>query len=98
LALALGMTVSELLARMSAAELIEWQMFDAVEPIGEPRADLRAGILASLLWNANFKGIKTPFEFMPYAAGPVMPRKTPEQIAHDKMEDDMKAFFRARAG
>ena len=90
-----------MLSRMSARELAEWRAFDAVEPIGEPRADLRAGIIASLVWNANWTSRKTPFDFMPYAAGtlaPAAPTPTPA-IDHEQvqMEADMKSFFQSRA-
>ena len=96
------MPVAEMLARMSAHELTEWMIFDSIEPIGEPRADLRAGIIASLVWNANWTAKKTPFDFMPYAAGhlapppaaPPPPAIDPEQA---QMEADMKSFFRSRA-
>lgn len=36
---------------MSAGELVEWQAFDAIEPIGEVRADLRAALIASTFAN-----------------------------------------------
>jgi hypothetical protein len=74
-----------------------------VEPIGEPRADLRAGIVASMVWNANFASRKTPFDFMPYAAGPLAPppKPPPEAPAVEpeqaQMEADMKSFFQSRA-
>ena len=93
-----------MLARMSARELAEWRAFDLVEPIGEPRADLRAGIVAAVLWNANFEAKKSPFEFMPYAAGPLAPpQREPPSAApavppeQQTMEAEMKSFFRTRA-
>jgi hypothetical protein len=95
------MPVAEMLARMSASELAEWRAFDLVEPIGEPRADLRAGIVAAVLWNANFESKKTPFDFMPYTAGPLAPpRREPEPAVPPEqltMEAEMKSFFRTRA-
>ena len=51
-------------------ELYEWMAFYRIEPFGEERADLRAGIVASVLANANRrKGAKAfmPRDFMPYA-------------------------------
>lgn len=90
-----------MLVRMSAIELAEWKAFDALEPIGEPRADLRAGIIASLVWNANWQTRKTPFDFMPYAAGPLTPAAPSDAPAADpeqvQMEADMKSFFQSRA-
>jgi hypothetical protein len=48
------MTVGELLARISSAELTEWMAYDAIEPFGEERADLRAGIVAAVTANHSF--------------------------------------------
>lgn len=46
------MTVGELLARMSSRELTEWLAFSQIEPIGDAREDLRAGIIASTIANS----------------------------------------------
>lgn len=64
------MTVAELLARVSSRELSEWLAYSQVEPWGEERADLRAGIVASTVANTarNAKKRRKPFrpeEFMP---------------------------------
>jgi hypothetical protein len=48
------MTVGELLARIDSAELTEWMAFDALEPFGEERADLRTGIIAAVTANHSF--------------------------------------------
>lgn len=54
LALALGWpSVAWGLARISSRELVEWMAFDAVEPLGESRADLRMGIVAATVANVN---------------------------------------------
>src|SRR5262245_59737592 len=37
---------------MSSVEFAEWMAYDAIEPIGEPRADLRAGLICSTIVNA----------------------------------------------
>lgn len=53
---------------ISAAELEEWRAFDRISPIGDERADLQAGIIASTVFNCTpgrkGKG-KGPREFMP---------------------------------
>ena len=62
------MTVGELLARISSRELTEWALYAEMEPFGETRADLRAGIVASTMANLyRQKGSKalTPADFMP---------------------------------
>ena len=54
---------------ISAAELVEWQAFYNLEPFGDLRDDLRAGIIVSTLYNL-FRGkratAKNAKHFMPY--------------------------------
>ena len=62
------MTVAELLSRVSAAELTEWEAFDRLDPFTRERDDLRAGIVASTIANVNRgkgKRAYTPKDFMP---------------------------------
>ena len=47
------MTVSELLARISARELAEWIAWYNIEPFGESRADLRSAIIACVVHNSH---------------------------------------------
>lgn len=62
------MTVAELLARISGQELAEWMAFDSLEPIGDQRADLQAGIVCATMANlerpAGHRAYQ-PTEFMP---------------------------------
>lgn len=46
-------TVRELQARMGSDEFTEWMAFDAIDPIGERRADYRMAQLCQLLANIN---------------------------------------------
>jgi hypothetical protein len=67
------MTVRQLLASLDSAELTEWQAFDRMEPIGEFRADLRAGIVASTVANYGGRDIREarkPSDFMPFLERP----------------------------
>jgi hypothetical protein len=64
------MTVAQLLAGISSLELSEWAAYYELEPWGEERDDLRAGIVASTVANTarNAKKRRRPFkaqEFMP---------------------------------
>jgi hypothetical protein len=63
-------SADHLLAITTAAQMAEWEAFWRIDPWGEERADLRAGIVASTVANAN-RGSKTkafrPVDFMPYA-------------------------------
>lgn len=65
--MALGKTVGELLAVLSSEELTEWAAFYQIEPFGEYREDLRAGIVASTLANIHAKKGHSfkPKDFMP---------------------------------
>lgn len=50
---------------MSASEFMEWCVMQKLNPIGEERADLRAGIIASVIANiVSSKGF-LPSDFMP---------------------------------
>ena len=49
------MTVAEMLRRMSSRELSEWQAYFNLEPWGEERADLRAGMSTAPLLNLWIK-------------------------------------------
>lgn len=69
LALALGKTREELLTGerrpLSQREFIDWMRYDAVEPFGDERADLRFALLTSNV--AAMLGNKTRWQqFMPF--------------------------------
>lgn len=62
------MPVGELLARTGSRELAEWRAYYALEPFGENRADLRAGIVAATTANLFRKNGAPPYkpqDFMP---------------------------------
>ncbi|CAJ8906256.1 Uncharacterised protein [Burkholderia pseudomallei] len=62
------MTVRQLLANIDSKELTEWLAYDRMEPIGEFRADLRAGIIAATMANYGGRDIRVPrkpSDFMP---------------------------------
>lgn len=77
------MTVGQLLASMSAREFTEWMAFDSLEPFGDQRADLRAGIVAATVVNSNpwrKKGSRAarPSDFMLVNQGERRPAMHPE--------------------
>lgn len=47
------MTVRQLLESTDSRELAEWQAYAAIEPFGDIRADIRAGIIAAVVVNSN---------------------------------------------
>ena len=59
------MSVAEAQDRISAREFAEWIAYGTVEPFGEERADLRAGIIASTVANANSRKKFQASDFMP---------------------------------
>ena len=93
LALAMGRTIAELRAVLSYAEFQEWCLYYQVEPWGDERSDLRAGIVASTI--ANYAGRQRPeaaeparpADYMPYLERPpaeppaVEPPLTDDQLA-----------------
>ncbi len=70
--------------RCDSRQFAEWRAYHQIEPWGEERADLRAGIIASTIANVNRgKGQKvfTPDDFMPhFNAKPKQPMSE-EQMA-----------------
>lgn len=67
LALALGLTVRELLARITSPELSEWAAFYERQPFGEWRSDFRAAMIAhttASVWRGKKKGPSFK-DFMP---------------------------------
>ena len=55
-----------LLAELSSRQIGEWLAYFQLEPFGEERADLRAGIIAAANANLWVKGRKLrPADFMP---------------------------------
>ena len=50
---------------MTSGQLAEWMAYDAVEPSGEYRQELRSGQLCSLLANINRDSEKRPEPFVP---------------------------------
>ena len=90
LALALGMTVRELLARMDSRELAEWMAYYQLEPFGGFRGDLHAGLVCSTIANAN-KGKRGK----PFTPADFMPLNKPDN--KEQTEDDMRGLLEGLA-
>lgn len=61
------MVRSEMMERMPASEFVEWMVLEQIEPFGDRRADILAGIIAATVANVNrVKGQKpmAPEDFM----------------------------------
>lgn len=62
-----------MLESMDSAEFTEWMAFDRLETIGDARADLHAGIVASAVANHGSRELKkpyTPADYMPFLDKP----------------------------
>lgn len=86
------MSVRRAMAEIDSAEFSEWMAYYRLDPQGQDRADLRAGIVASTVANAS-RGRKTrafrPKDFMPDFGKASKPQNWREQKAK------FKAFARA---
>lgn len=71
---------------MGSRELSEWMAYERLEPFGETRADLRAGIISSITANvhrtSNDDPITKPADFMPRFWEEETPEPTPEEISN----------------
>ncbi len=67
----MGKTVRQLLSEIDSVELTEWLAFDQIEPFGDPRADLRTGLICSTVANYSMSPPKKPHrpsDYMLFAA------------------------------
>jgi hypothetical protein len=67
------MAVAEAKERISSNEFTDWMAYAELEPFGEERADLRAGIIASTIANVNRGRHSRSYgarDFMPVFDGP----------------------------
>lgn len=79
--------MQQMLATMGSSELSEWMAFDSLEPFGERRADLRAGIVASTVANSGMRPPRNParaIDFMPFME-PDAPVKLADPVAHGNL-------------
>lgn len=77
------MSLRRCMAEIDSAEFAEWIAYYQVEPFGEERADLRAGIGAAVVANVNRGAGAKAFsavDFMPQFGGKRSDEQTPEQM------------------
>jgi hypothetical protein len=84
------MSVSQAQEEINSAEFCEWLAFAEIEPFGEARADLRAGIIAATVANALSSGRKN------YSASDFMPDFSGEKKEQSRIEE-MKARIQMAA-
>lgn len=83
-----------MLREIRPSELGAWIALWSIDPRGESRADMRAGIIASVIANVNRdpKRRAAPFkpvDFMPYT-------KAEQQMDTDDLSKKLRAAFMAR--
>ena len=77
-------TVREAQARCDSHEYAEWQAKYEIDPWGEDRADLRAGIIASTIANVNRESKRKAFvprDFMPDFDSKPKPAQSQREMA-----------------
>ena len=81
------MTVDELCGRMSAAEMLRWELLENIDPWGQSRTDYIAAIICKTVYEAfcknppRFEKILKQFDFCPAAQTAEEARTVIEAIA-----------------
>lgn len=82
MALALGRTVAELRVSMSCGELQAWDEYYRLEPWGQARDNMHAGMLAAMLANQSRRRGQRAFTFQDFMLTP----------AEERSRDNMRRF------
>lgn len=88
------------MSEMSSSEFTEWLAFAELEPFGEWRADLRAGIIASTVANVNRSADSealTPKDFMPFERTDEAPEVDEREQALEQIKR-FEVFRRIKGG
>lgn len=83
--------VDALLARLSARDFHEWMAFYQIDPWGDQRGDVQAGVIASTLANIHRDKHATPFtprDFMWFTE-----REPTQDIEEAEIERKIEAFM-----
>jgi hypothetical protein len=83
----MGIPIGELQGRVTSREFAEYMAFHELEPFGPEREDLRAGIVASTIANAN----RDPKKHGPYTADDFMPRYGAADVDDEPDEEELAA-------
>lgn len=76
---------------MTWADLLTWYAYGNIEPFGEERADLRAGIVASTIANCH----RDPSKGKAFQAGDFMPRFEPDAAKGKRISGEDWAAYTA---
>jgi hypothetical protein len=93
--------VEELLARISAHELAEWQAYEEISgPIGDERLDKLFAMLASIIANSNRAKRAKPYtaeQFIPKWDAGARPERKPEMNGEEMLRA-VKRYNRTMGG
>lgn len=86
--------------RMTWSQFVSWQHYFQLEPFGEERADYRAGIVASMIANANRDTTRhpdsyQPTDFMPDYAGDRAAQPITKKSAWQTIKSKAAAYAKA---
>jgi hypothetical protein len=92
LALALGLTVRQLLAQTTSLELNEWRAYYALEPFGDLVADQRHGIAQALTANLQRDAKRrpqpyTPEDFIPWHESHRNKGKSDKRLTNKQLDE-----------
>jgi hypothetical protein len=93
----MGIPIGELQERVTSREFAEYWAFHELSPIGPERDDLRAGVVASTIANANRNPKKrsrpyTAAEFTPQFGAPAADEEPDEEELAAKIDRAMEAL------
>jgi len=77
---------------MSSSDVAEWIAYNRIEPFGEERADLRAGMIASPLINIQLKKGATPTKPSQW----LLDTGPPEDMDPEDMKQVLKSYTASR--
>ena len=84
--------------RLSSRVFAQWMAYASIEPFGEERADVRAGIIASVIANVNRDRKKRPEPFAPQDFMPFVERPAPEDDLSQKLKRQFSQFKKGKRG
>jgi hypothetical protein len=87
-----------LLSQLSSRQIAEWLAYNSIEPIGEMRGDLQAGIVASAVFNSKRtkedQKVFSPYDFIPDYDKEPGSKAEPKKQSTEQMKAQLMALAR----
>jgi hypothetical protein len=83
------MTVRQMLSVIDSEELTEWLAYDQIEPFGQQREDLRAGLICSTVANHSISPPKNPLRPSDFMLFVEKRKAEPVLLEHPKSQSDL---------